>query len=134
MLESLYKDKRSSLFVRVISIVFLTLARQCFSFINCATENEDKDDKVLTHFLAHLSLSGGAPARPALSASRPALLRQVDVDDAPAFLRQLGPGLRVRVVHGEVGDDDGNGEGDREYTALSFMFSNVFSSLTKEPE
>lgn len=34
---------------------------------------------------------------------------------AASFLRQLGPGLRVRVVHGEVADDDGNGQADGEH-------------------
>lgn len=32
------------------------------------------------------------------------------------LLRQFRPGLGVRVVHGEIADDNGHGKGDREYT------------------
>ena len=41
-------------------------------------------------------------------------LRKIHIDDPPPLLGQLGSGLCVGVVHGEVGDDDGDGEGDHE--------------------
>lgn len=66
---------------------------------------------VLTHFSAHSFAPAPFPSTPSV----PALLGQVHVHDPPPLLGQLSPGLRVRVVHGEVGHDDGHGEGHGQH-------------------
>ena len=40
---------------------------------------------------------------------------RLDRQYSSSLLRQSGSGLRVRVEHGEVGDDDGHGQRDREH-------------------
>ena len=40
---------------------------------------------------------------------------RLDGQDAPALLGELGARLRVRVEEREVGDDDGDGQRDRQY-------------------
>ena len=55
---------------------------------------------ILTHLVAELPRLGGG---------------QVHVDHPPALLGELGPGLGVGVVHGEVGDDDRDGQGHNQH-------------------